>query len=232
MTFRRISPHFLAAVLAGAAGGLVSCGQQTSTPDLNQQLAEQNQKLDDHEKMLLEQDQKITQLSWQLELLQQTLDRQIQATAQTKTDDSLLGVDFDDNARRETIRQLVGFNGRLSAGLAFAVYAKELGDLDADLAQQLLEIKNENFVEQAKVIQKQYDLAGELWDKLSRADTDSIVLTPIERYNYSLSGIDFADGYRAKLSDIPRFWRAANDQTQRLIEMEQESMQPDVSAKN
>jgi uncharacterized coiled-coil protein SlyX len=231
MTFR-ISTHFLAVALAGAAGSLVSCGQEASAPDLSQQLAEQNQKLEDHEKMLLEQDQKITQLSWQLEMLQQTLDRQMQAANTQTTDNALLGVDFDENARHETLRELVGFNGRLSAGLAFAVYSKELGDLDASLAQQLLEIKNQNFVDQAKVIQKQYDLAGELWDKLSSADTDSIALTPLERYNYSLYGINFADGYRARLSDIPRFWRAANDQTQRLIEMEQSDAEQQANAKN
>jgi uncharacterized coiled-coil protein SlyX len=229
----KISRCFHVAALAGVAVGLAGCGQDAATQSLNQQLAEQSQKLDDHEKMLTEQDKKITQLSWQLEVLQQTLDRQAQASAAApEAGSALLAVDLDSTARSETIRQLVGFNARLSAGLGFAVYSKALGDLDSDLAQQLLEIKNDNFVEQTKIILKQYDLASELWDKLSRADTDYVTLTPMERYDYSMSGINFADGYRAKLSDVQRVWRAASDQTQRLIETDKDSSPDTVSMKN
>jgi len=229
----KISWRFHLAALACVAGGLAGCGQDETSPSLSQQLAEQNQKLDDHEKMLAEQDKKIMQLSWQLEVLQQTLDRQAQASAAAPgASIALLSVDVDGTARSETIRELVGFNARLSAGLGFAVYLKSLGDLDSDLAQQLLEIKNDNFVQQTKMILKQYDLASELWDKLSRADTDYVTLTPMERYNYSMSGIAFADGYRAKLSDVQRVWRVASDQTQRLIEMDKDASQDTVSMRN
>ena len=222
-----------AAALAGLAGWLAGCSPDDTGPSLNQQLAEQNQKLDDHEKMLIEQDKKITQLSWQLELLQQTLDKQMQASnSAAKTDNMLLTMDLDGTARKETIRQLVGFNARLSAGLPLMVYTKALGDLDSDLAQQLLEIKNDNFVAQTKIILKQYDLASELWDKLSRTDADYVTLTALERYKYSMSGINFADGYRAKLSDVQRVWRAASDQTQRLIDLDKDGSPESVSLKN
>jgi hypothetical protein len=229
----KISARFRVAALACVAGGLAGCGQDETSPSLSQQLAEQSQKLDDHEKMLADQDKKIMQLSWQLEVLQQTLDKQAQAAAPAPgADGALLSADLDSTARSETIRQLVGFNARLSAGLGFTVYSKALGDLDSDLAQQLLEIKNDDFIQQTKMILKQYDLASELWDKLSRADADYVTLSPMERYNYSMSGINFADGYRAKLSDVQRVWRAASDQTQRLIELDKDSSPDAVSMKN
>jgi uncharacterized coiled-coil protein SlyX len=233
MNLWKITPRFSAAALAALAGGLCSCSPEEGSTSLNQNIAEQNQKLDDHERMLIEQDKKITQLSWQMEMLQQTLNKQIQSsTSQTQADSALLAVDLDGTARKETIRQLVGFNARLSAGLGFPVYSKALGDLDSCLAQQLLEIKNDNFVQQSKVIVKQYDLAGELWDKLTRADSEYVTLSALERYNYSLCGVNFPDGYHAKLSDVQRLWRAASDQTQKLIDLDEESIQDEISAKN
>jgi hypothetical protein len=213
--------------LAGVAAALAGCSADDSaSAGVSQQLAEQNRKLDDQAK-------KIEQLGQQLEMLQQTLDHQTRPSVMVaNADNALLTVDLDGAARKETIRQLAGFNGRLSAGLGYPLYAKSLGDLNSDLSQQLLEIKNQNFVEQAKVILKEYNLAGELWDKLTRADTEFVVLSPIDRYSYSLCGINFADGYRAKLSDLPRFWRSASDQTQKLIDMDKEFSQQEVAVKN
>jgi hypothetical protein len=213
-------------MLAGVAAGLGGCSPEENASDLKQQLAEQNQKLD-------EQDRKITLLSSQIQMLQQTLDQQRQpAPALLTSGATLLAVDLDGAARKEAIRQLVGFNARLSAGLGFPVYAKSLGDLDSCLAQQLLEIKNQSFVDQAKIILKQYDLASGLWDRLTHAEGETISLTPIERYNFSQCGINFSDGYPARLSDIPRFWRAASEQTQRLIDLDKEMTQDEISAKN
>jgi hypothetical protein len=213
---------------AGLASVLTSCGGGGNDDSaVVQKISEQNQKLDEHERILIEQGEQIQKLSEQLDVMQHLLEKQIASSAVVTP-----AIDTNTNARREAIRQLVGFNARLSAGLGYPAYADELGDLDSSLAQQLIEIDDQNFSDAVKQVLKQYDLASDLWDKFVRSGSDTYYPTPSERYNYSLGGINFVDDAPLHLTDVHKFWRLAYEQTQKLIEMDKDLSSDDATAKN
>jgi hypothetical protein len=221
----------LRAVAVGCLSCLLfsSCSDSSRSADLQQQLSDLNQQIRDNEKLLANQDKQISKLSTQLDVLQKFLEKQNDKTSQPSQVTVAIEPDKSqivtpELIRKEIVQYLVGFNARLAAGVQYPAYAQELGALNSTLAQLLLQVDNPVFVTQARDVIKQYNVASDLWSKFIAENTDTLDLTPVERYSYAQSGVTFVDGYKMRLTDIAKFWKVAYEQTQKLIQTEKDIM--------
>jgi hypothetical protein len=221
---------FLATLLAG-------CGQSSNDgyASLQQTIADQNKSLLQQQQLMMsQQQQRIADEDARIDGLMQELlldEADIKkleaelATAQpvgtASVDTASSGVD---TVKNKMVKSLAGFNARLSASIGYESYADSLGDLNADLTQSMLQIKDQNFVDEVNKILQIYNLAGDFWEKFVRDNVEDLVLSPTDRYRYSTIGVNFADNYHARPSDVRKFWTNASNEIDTMMQLNKEDL--------
>jgi hypothetical protein len=183
----------------------------------NKTIVDQQQSLLDQQQKLINQEVTLSLLTSQLandEDILKKLQDQLAATtpAPDKTPSTV------DEHKLAAVRFLTGFNARLSANIGYDAYADGLGDLNSNLAQAMLDVKDQSFIDEINRIRDLYNYAGEFWQRFSTQGVTEISLSPTDRYKYANLGVNFVDSYNPRPSDVKKFWLCASDEIQKLVE--------------
>jgi hypothetical protein len=216
--------NFFSVVMVLAAGFLVSaCGQSDRYSEFEKVMDQQNKTIINQQQSLLDQQQKISDQEVRLTMISDELSTDEAALKRlqdqlvsnepvpTPKDDS--GV----NAQKMLVfRQLAGFNGRLSASIGYSAYADGLSDLNSNLAQGLIDIKDQTYIDQVNRILCLYNYAGEFWQHFASDGVTELNITPGDRYRFANVGVNFIDGYQPRQSDVKKFWVEASQELDKL----------------
>jgi uncharacterized protein with von Willebrand factor type A (vWA) domain len=220
---------FLTTLLAG-------CGQSSNDgySALQQTIADQNKAmLQQQQLMMSQQQQRIADEDARIdglmqELMQDEADiKKLEAelgTGQPATAATVDVANTEEVIKNKMVKSLAGFNARLSASIGYESYADSLGDLNADLTTSMLQIKDQNFVDSVNKILSVYNTAGDFWEKFVRDNVDDIVVTSTERYRYAAIGVNFADNYHARPTDVRKFWTDASTEIDTLLETNKQDL--------
>jgi len=184
----------------------------------NKTIIDQQQALLDQQQKLINQEMALTALTSQLASDEDAWRKIQEQVAAVPATDSTPAQPKVDAHKLQVVRDLTGFNARLSANIGYGAYADSLSDLNANLAQSMLDIKDQSFIDQVNRIRSLYNYAGEFWDRFSSQGAVEISLTQTDRYKYADLGVNFVDSYSPRPSDVKKFWLCASDEIQKLVD--------------
>jgi hypothetical protein len=187
----------------------------------NKTILDQQQTLLDQQQKLIDQEVRLAVLTEQMAVATDAL-RRLQdlpaapanPTAPSKVDERKVSV----------VRSLSSFSARLSANIGYGSYSDSLSDLNSVLMQSMLDIKDQAFIDETNRILCLYNYAGEFWQRFSSENTDEIRLSPTDRGRYASVGVNFVDAYNPRPSDVKKFWLAAADELQKLMDYNREAL--------
>ena len=218
MTIRRLLPLIVCLALAAGA-----CAKDDHLAAITNVIEQQNKTIIDQQQALLDQQQKLINQEITLSALANQLASDEEALK--KLQDELAATPAPDapppkidEHKLQVVRFLTGFNARLSANIGYGTYADSLGDLNSNLVQSLLDIKDQGFIDEVNRIRNLYNYAGEFWGRFSNEGVSEISLTSTERYKYADLGVNFVDSYDPRPSDVKKFWLCASDEIEKLLE--------------
>ncbi len=207
---------------------LSACGDSERYTALSQVVTQQNKTILDQQQTLLDQQQKLIdqevrlavlteQMAATTDALRRLQDRPV-AAADTPTPSKV------DSRKVSVVRLLSGFSARLSANIGYGAYADSLGDLNSGLIQSMLDIKDQTFIDEANRVLCLYNYAGDFWQRFSSENTEEIRLNSTERYRFAVVGVNFVENYNPRPSDVKKFWLAAAEELQKLIDQNREAL--------
>jgi hypothetical protein len=218
----KIPPLFPAAFFLSLL--LTACAKDDRLDTLASTVEQQNKTIMDQQQSLLDQQQKLMNQEIALSVLAGKLDNDEDALKKLQDQLAANGPAPDqapanvDPHKMEVVRDLAGFNARLSSNIGYDAYADSLGDLNANLATAMLDVKDQTFIDSVNRIRNLYNSAGEFWGRFSADGVAEISLTSTERYKYADLGVNFLDGYNPRPSDVKKFWLCASDEIEQLVE--------------
>lgn len=218
---------FIPAVLALALL-LSGCGDSERYTALTQVVNQQNKTITDQQQTLLDQQQKLIDQEIRLAVLSEQM--AVATDALRKLQDQPVAVDAPaaatkvDQRKVSVVRLLSGFSARLSANIGYGSYSDGLSDLNSGLMQSMLDIKDQTFIDETNRVLCLYNYAGEFWQRFSTENADEIRLNPTDRYRFASVGVNFVDNYNPRPSDVKKFWLAASDELQKLIDYNREAL--------
>jgi uncharacterized coiled-coil protein SlyX len=216
------------AVLVSACSYSTDAGAQA----LQDTIAQQNKTIQNQQQMLADQEQHLRDQETRMDELTDELSDAQSAHAQasqtpvpdTGNDTGNQTATTIDTAKSSVVKTLTGFNARLSSSIDYASYADALSDLNSTLAQSLLNVKDQDFVDDVNKILHVYDVAGDFWERFERDQVDEITLTSTERYRYSSVGVTFVEDYAPRPTDVRKFFRVANTQLDNLMQVNKDDL--------
>jgi hypothetical protein len=204
---------------------LAACAKDDRFAAITNLVEQQNKTIIDQQQSLLDQQQKLINQNITLSILTsqlasdedvlKKLQDQLAATAPATTPPPPSNVD---EHKMLVVRALTGFNGRLSSNIGNSAYADGLSDLNSNLAQAMLDIKDQSFIDAVNRIRNLYNSAGEFWDRFSAQGITEISLSSTDRYKYANLGVNFVDSYNPRPSDVQKFWLCAADEIEKLVD--------------
>jgi hypothetical protein len=219
--------------LLSASGILVlllgACGQTDRFASLEKVIDQQNKTIIDQQQAVLDDQQKLTDQEIHLASLTQQVayDEQVlkklqddlAGEAPAKVTDPAL-----DAHKQQVFRLLAGFNARLSANIGYGAYSDGLSDLNSNLMQGLIEVKDQSFIDEVNRILCLYNYAGEFWQRFASDGSSEINLSAADRYKYSSIGITFIDSYQPRQTDVKKFWTQAGQELQKLVDFNRDAL--------
>jgi len=206
---------------------LSACGNSDRYTALSQVVEQQNKTILDQQKTLLDQQQKMIDQELRLSAIteQVAMDEELLKKLQSSAPPADTAAPSNvDQHKVAVVRYLAGFSARLSANIGYDAYADALSDLNSNLVTGMLDIKEQSFIDEVNRILSMYNYAGEFWQHFAADGSDSLRLSEIERYKYANVGVNFAVNYTARPSDVKKFWLAASDELQKLVDYNREAL--------
>jgi len=208
---------------------LAGCGQTDRFAELEKIVDQQNKTIINQQQSVLDDQQKLADQEVHLAVLSQQvaydeevlnkLQDQYAGETPTKAADPALDPD-----KQQIFRLLASFNARLSANIGYGAYSDGLSDLNSNLMQNLIEVKDQSFVDEVNHILSLYNYAGEFWQRFASDGSSEISLSPSERYKYASIGVNFIDSYEPRPSDVRKFWILADTELQKLVDYNRDAL--------
>jgi hypothetical protein len=221
MKISPLLPAVLALALLPAA-----CAKEDRFTAIASVVEQQNKTIIDQQQILLDQQQKLINQEMALNALTSQLASDEEAWRKIQEQVAIAPAPEAapapsskvDTHKVAVVRDLTGFSGRLSANIGYQAYADSLSDLNANLAQAMLDIKDQGFIDEVNRIRSLYNSAGEFWERFSSQGLAEISLTQTDRYKYADLGVNFVDSYNLRPTDVKKFWLCASDEIQKLLD--------------
>jgi len=208
---------------------LAACGQIDRFTALEKVIDQQNKTIIDQQQAVLDDQQKIADQEIHLEALSQQvaydelvlkkMQDQLAGEAPASTPDPAL-----DSHKQQVFRLLAGFNARLSANIGYGAYSDSLSDLNSNLMQSLIDVKDQAYVDEVNRIVSLYNYAGEFWQRFASDGSVDISLSAADRYKYSSMGVTFIDSYQPRQTDVKKFWEQAGEELQKLVDYNRDAL--------
>jgi len=199
--------------------------QNKTILEQQQTLLNQQQKLIDQEISLAVITERVTDIEDILKKMQDQTAAATPAAPATPTTPSKV-----DEHKVAVVRLLTGFSARLAANIGYGAYSDGLSDLNSNLVQSMFDIKDQSFIDEANRILCLYNYAGDFWQRFSTDGAEEIRLTPSDRYKFANVGVNFVDNYNPRPSDVKKFWVAASDELQKLMDYNSEALGRDANS--
>jgi len=206
-----------------------ACGQTDRFTAVEKIIDQQNKTIINQQQAVLDDQQKLADQEVHLAVLTQQvaydeqmlkkLEDQYAGDAPAKAVDPAL-----DPRKQEVFRLLAGFNARLSANIGYGAYSDGLSDINSNLMQSLIEVKDQSFVDEVNHILSLYNYAGEFWQRFASDGSMEISLSPAERYRFSSMGVTFIDSYQPRQTDVKKFWVLADQELQKLVDYNRDAL--------
>ena len=181
----------------------------------NKTILDQQQALLDQQQKLIDQEIQLSILSSQLASDEDVLRKLVEPSVAAEPAKAASKVN---ESKLQIVRLLTGFNARLSANIGYSAYADALSDLNSNVTQALLDIKEQSFIDEVNHILGYYNFAGDFWQRFAAQGVAEITLTPTDRYKYANMGVNFVDSYNPSPSDVKKFWLNASDEIEKMLE--------------
>jgi len=220
---------FLLVTALSSSWLLVACGQADRFSAMEKIVDQQNKTIIDQQQAMLDAQQKLVDqeihlatLSQQVAYDEQVLKKlqdQLAGDSTAKAPDPTL-----DTHKQQVFRLLAGFNARLSANIGYGAYSDGLSDLNSNLMQSMIDVKDQSFVDEVNRILCFYNYAGEFWQRFAADGSAEISLSAADRYKYSAVGVTFIDSYQPRQSDVKKFWIQAGQELQKLVDYNRDAL--------
>jgi len=202
---------------------LTACSKDDRFDAMAKAIEQQNKTIIDQQQALLDQQQKLIDQEINIGIMASQLanDEQLlkQLSDQSATPAAPVAADSKVDARKvEVVKLLTGFNARLSANIGYGAYADALSDLNSSLAQSLLDIKDQTFIDEVNRVLNLYNIAGDFWQRFESGGVAEITLSSTDRYKYSDVGVNFVDSYNPRPTDVKKFWLSASNEIEKMLE--------------
>ncbi len=188
----------------------------------NKTILDQQQTLQDQQQRLMNEEVSLAALTGQVQLDEQML-QQLQAPTTATAANPAVPSKIDPQ-KVSVVRSLAGFSARLSSSIGYDAYADALSDLNSNLVQGMLDMKDQAFVQEVNHILSLYNMAGDFWQRFASDGVDEINLNPVDRYKYASAGINFTSNYSPRASDVKKFWLEASNELQQLMDSNTEAL--------
>ncbi len=206
---------------------LSACGESERYTALSRVVDQQNKTILDQQQTLLDQQEKLLDQEVRLAVLTQQV--ALATDELKKLQDHPVAADAPapskvDQQKVAVVRLLSGFSARLAANIGYGAYSDGLSDLNSSLMQNMLDIKDQAFIDEVNRVLCLYNYAGDFWQRFGADGVDEIRLTPTDRYKFAAVGVNFVDNYNPRPSDVKKFWLAAADEMQKLMDYNREAL--------
>jgi hypothetical protein len=224
-----MNKFFLHRALLPLALLFTACGETDRFTALEKIIDQQNKTIIDQQQSVLDEQQKLADQEIHLQALsaQVAYDEQVLK----KLEDQSNGVEAAnapdpvlDAHKQQVFRLLAGFNARLSANIGYGAYSDSLSDLNSNLMQSLIDVKDQSYVDEVNRILSLYNYAGEFWQRFASDGSVEINLSPADRYKYSTMGVTFIDSYQPRQTDVRKFWLQAGEELQKLVDYNRDAL--------
>ncbi len=201
---------------------LNACAKDDRFDSMAKAIEQQNKTIIDQQQALLDQQQKLIDQEINIGVLASQLANDEQLLKQLSAAAAPAAAPVADSTvdahKVAVVKLLTGFNARLAANIGYDAYADGLSDLNSSLAQSLLDIKDQSFIDEVNRVLCLYNYAGEFWQRFASQGAAEIILTPTDRFKYAQVGINFVDSYDPRQTDVKKFWLNASNEIEKMLE--------------